>query len=384
MFAIQNLRKCNKSNKIISQMKIGILTYHRALNYGAFLQAYALKEFMESLGNSVEFINYESIEHAREYVFFNKSLLKRMSVRGQLSYIIKRLIGLPRMIKRVHRMRKLQKEFLGVRKKPFRTLDQIENKEYDCIIYGSDQIWRSSTANPNGQFDDIYWGKGFRGVKKVAYAPSMGVLHSDSKTKCYISKMIKNFNKISCREADLKILVESVSTSEVTQVVDPVFLFNQDFWESHCIKSYRVLPKTYILVYNLMQSSEVIQVANIYAKKYNCEIIEITGSVQPLKMGKNFIQTANAFEFISLIRDAKIIITSSFHAVAFSIIFRKDFYAIGMGKNAGRVSTLLNLAGIPNRLISDINEVSFDHVIYHENSLQEAIKSSKDFLCNAI
>ena len=124
-----------------------------------------------------------------------------------------------------------------------------------------------------------------------------------------------------------------------------------------------------------MQSSEVIQVANIYAKKYNCEIIEITGSVQPLKMGKNFIQTANAFEFISLIRDAKIIITSSFHAVAFSIIFRKDFYAIGMGKNA---------AGIPNRLISDINEVSFDHVIYHENSLQEAIKSSKDFLCNAI
>lgn len=95
------------------------------------------------------------------------------------------------------------------------------------------------------------------------------------------------------------------------------------------------------------------KVAEKLAEEKNCQLIELTGRVDALKYGKTYVQTANAFEFLSYIRNAESIVSTSFHGVAFSILFEKDFYALGMKNNSGRVASLLRQLDITHRLCED-------------------------------
>ena len=110
--------------------------------------------------------------------------------------------------------------------------------------------------------------------------------------------------------------------------------------------------------------------------------MEITGSVNPLKIGKKYLQTADAFEFISLIRNADFVVTSSFHGTAFSIIFEKQFYVIGLGKKAGRVESLLKIVGLENHLLESDNGYRKDKIDYNivKQLLFNHFEYSKNYL----
>lgn len=365
-------------------MKIGILTFHRAINYGAFLQALALKTYLTSLGCKVDIIDYWPEGHADAYRLFPNFVKKRPIIK-KMKFLLSLSLRYERAKKRRNKMQELIKKHFGLAEVPkYPTPESLINVSYDCIIYGSDQIWWNSTIPDYKGYDSVYWGEYIpKDIMKITYAPSMGVINLNEEIKNRIQKWLNNFEKLSVREIGLYESIKDLTDKNISVVLDPVFLLPTAEWERYCIPIKR---SKYILYYNLIPSKEADKMADIMAKKMHCDIIEITGLVHAFKFGKRYIQTADAIEFISLIKNASFVITSSFHGTAFSLIFKKQFYAIGMGKRSGRVESLLNQLGISERIITDMNVLPEKNIDYLEvnDKLQSSIVNSKKFLLEAI
>lgn len=361
-------------------MKIGILTFHRAINYGAFLQAFALKTHLTSLGHEVEIVDYWPEGHADSYRLLPRSWKKR-SLFGKVKFFISFILRYSRAKKRIEGMRRLVETYFGLPTVPcYQTVESLKNLSYDCIVYGSDQIWWKSTIPGYSGFDPVYWGEYFPdSIKKVAYAPSMGIIDLTDQDKEQIRKWLCNFKALSVRETGLYEAIHGLTDKEMPIVLDPVFLIPRKEWEKFC---YPVNRSKYILYYNLIPSEEADLLVKKLRKERNCDVLEITGSVNPLKIGKKYLQTADAFEFISMVRNADFVVTSSFHGTAFSIIFEKQFFVIGLGKKAGRVESLLSSLKIENRLIVETDDIINKDIDY--NYLRATLNSlaffSKEYL----
>ena len=174
--------------------------------------------------------------------------------------------------------------------------------------------------------------------------------------------------------------IKPLTEQKVSLVLDPIFLLSRDEWENHCIQ---LKKGKYILYYNLIPTEESKRLVIELSKIFGCKVLEITGDVKPFKIGKHCLQTINAIEFISLIRNAYFVVTSSFHGTAFSILLKKQFYAIGMGEKSGRVSSLLSMLDLDNRLLktcpvkTSIEMIDYDSVTEKLNRL---VIESKSFI----
>ena len=244
----------------------------------------------------------------------------------------------------------LQHQYFNIsRRIKYSSNSELFNLGLDCIIYGSDQIWwNSSIPNYNG-FDDVYFGGVVSPIiKRIAYAPSMGVMNVDKSNQQYLSRALKRFNSLSVREKELRDVLQPLIERPIEIVLDPVFLLDPKEWATFCtpLKT----TQKYVLFYNVIPSKVARKVAEKLAEEKHCQLIELTGRVETLKYGKTYVQTANAFEFLSYIKNAESVVSTSFHGVAFSILFEKDFYALGMKNNSGRVASLLEQLSISHRL----------------------------------
>jgi len=365
-------------------MRIGILTFHRAINYGAFLQAFALKTYVESLGHYVEIIDYWPKHHADPY-----SLLyipPKASLLGKIKSFVYAWVKLTRAARRKKAMTQLFLTHFGLGSDVhYSAPEGLRAVDYDCIIYGSDQIWSSSVISAYDGFDEVFWGEFVpEQVKKIAYAPSMGVIDISDDQKAQIKSLLKNFDSLSVRETMLKAEIGDLTDRDIPVVLDPVFLMEKSMWKQFC----RPVNKgRYILFYNLMQCRESDEVVARLSSKMDCKVIEITGRVEPLKFGKRYVQTASAFEFISYIKDAEFVVSTSFHGTAFSILFEKQFFSVGMQNNSGRVASLLGLLGIEDRLVIDesspLPQSSIDYSVTTSN-LDHIASESRSYLCEVL
>lgn len=367
-------------------MKIGILTFHRAINYGAFLQAYALKKFIESLGYDVSIIDYWPNEHSAAYNLFPPaSWWKVRPLWTNIKATIYTALCFHSMYERKIKMERLMRIYLNLPQRPlYKHKNELNKLSYDCIIYGSDQIWwKSSIPNYEG-FDDVYWGEHIsKDIKKIAYAPSMGIMELNAKDRNFIREKLPNFYALSARETSLSDIIKQLTFKTVDVVLDPVFLIPSKEWE-HLCKS--VNEDKYILYYNLIPSKEGQEQVDILCKHFGCRFIELTGRVNALKRGKRYQQTLDAIEFISLIKNATFIITSSFHGVAFSILFHKDFYTIGLKNQSGRAMSLLTLLGIQDRLLVTPATSAPKCIDYKtvDEKLEKMVNISKNFICSQL
>lgn len=365
-------------------MRIGILTFHRAINYGAFLQAFALKTYLTSLGHEVEIVDYWPEGHADCYRVLPQSWKKR-SLFGKVKFFISFILRYSRAKIRIEGMQRLVKQYFDLPPVPcYQTAESLKSLSYDCVVYGSDQIWWKSTIPGYSGFDPVYWGEYFPdSIKKVAYAPSMGIVDLTLQDKVQIRKWLCNFNALSVRETGLYEAIHGLTDKEMPIVLDPVFLIPRKEWEKFC---YPVNRSKYILYYNLIPSEEADLLVKKLSEERNCDVLEITGSVNPLKIGKQYLQTADAFEFISLIRNADFVVTSSFHGTAFSIIFEKQFFAIGLGRRSGRIESLLQITGLEDYLLESADEYRKEKMDFTtvKQVLFNRVNDSKSYLKRAI
>jgi hypothetical protein len=360
-------------------MKIGILTYHRSHNYGALLQAFALQTYLRGLVHETEVVDYWPNYHSQEYKlipYFNAK-----SFKGKIKSILLLFIGYPRILKRSRQYKKFIKKQFNLSDKPlYIKAKTMKEAEYDVVIYGSDQIWRKQNYPLFKGFDEIYFGSNpLFARKKVSYAASMGVINLKDEDRVFLKKMMNNFDVISVRESNLKKVLENVIGREISLALDPVFLLDKEKWQT--LIPERKIKEKYILLYQLVPSEESIKLTNKLQGNNGYKVIEIRGRVNSLLFGKRYMQTESPFEFLSLINNAEFVVSTSFHGAAFSLIFEKQFYAVGMGNNSGRILTLLSSLEIENRYLQKIEGVNIKETIDYINVNKKLIENRENSIC---
>lgn len=322
-------------------MRIGIITFHCAHNYGAMLQCFALQESLRSMGHDVFVIDYRPEVLTKGYVMH--------SVHHWLSpnplRLAKRLCTEPFKF----RMRELRwnafNNFMQQRLNLYSFNPSSNFKDFDLMLFGSDQIWNKHLTE--GIWDTTYLGQGFD-CPKASYAASMGAAKLDEESQKLLSTCLSGFKAVSVRETSLKIALQPLLSKEVKVVCDPVLLLSKDFWEAQCIPVTHEKP--YVLCYNLLMSKACRQQAEAIARERGWDVIEITREVFPFRSKKKCLQHLTPIEFISYFKEASFVVTSSFHGTAFSLLFRKNFYAIGMGTLSDRAASLLKKVGMEERM----------------------------------
>lgn len=329
--------------------KIGIITYHFALNYGAVLQCYALQDYLISNNINTTVINFISNEQYK-----NNSLSSKRD--GLRNYLIN-LALLPfynfRKIKK-HKYNYFLSNYLNctIKISDLKFLKKyLTENNYTGIICGSDQVWNPYIRD----FNIAFFLPEIKIQNKITYAASIGKIESKDLIK--YKNYMEDFNYISMRENRGKVIVQNlVKDKEIVQVLDPVFLLKKEKWEEFTKNSvFKPKKKNYLLFYvvNKNYFSLCYKHAKKVAKSLNLDILILNASYSINSFRKNTIHDAGPIDFVKLIANAKFIITDSFHGTVFSIIFEKQFFTFEpmMNNLDTRKTDLLNKLSLQSRII---------------------------------
>lgn len=329
-------------------MKIGVVTFHRAWNYGAKLQAYALQKRLNDKHDAT-ILDYRCKRIERQYYSRSSGIF------APLKTCAKWMLRYPVM--RVHYLReakykKFDREYLPTNGKVY-TSDTVEtaNADFDAFVAGSDQIWNTDITDK----DMNYFLAFAPSHKRFSYAASFGGKQFDSQERREIASYLENFQSILVRENSGKGFVDSLKISpRIDMVSDPVFLLSQEEW----IADFGLTEKRkekYILVYLVARERNLLALAETEAKKLGCKLYYINwdGSI-PCPSGMKNIGGIGPVEFLQYIYNAEMVLTTSFHAMAFSLIFNKPFYyelATQKRNNNSRLLDLAEFFGVSGREI---------------------------------
>lgn len=336
-------------------MKVGILTFHNAYNYGALLQTYATQEVLRSMGLDVEVIDYRnrSIKNAYRYAYINKEWLLHCPKRKFWklpSYIYYGWKGTQRILA----FRRFSQLHLSVSVQHYEQGFYTEINGYDAILFGSDQIWNRKFTDG---LDDIYWGnfKTDKNTAKILWAVSMNYMEVNAVEKEYISKSIKNFTAFSVREEELRLFLNRFTSEHVSLLIDPTLILSKESWEKLV---HPVQFKHYILVYALGAEPESVKKAQELSQATGKKIVVLSLHKKHYK-GCTTIFTAGPNEFLSLICHADFIISTSFHGTVFSTIFEKNFVSlIPHSETNTRIKNYLLQIDLESRIIDELTDIS--------------------------
>ena len=323
-------------------MKIGILTFHYAYNYGAILQSYALQTYLESCGCKVFFINYRNRQILKDYILFD---IRRFIMRNPITFV-KRIVHELRYYQIRKQRAKAFEAFIGTH---FRLSDisEINSNPFDLIIVGSDQVWN---YNLTGGFDNFYWGEVEKPkITKIAsYAASM----QDSWPSCFdmkIGTLLGNFDYLSVREKKLAKKLQKLLPSKVIHtVVDPTLLLSKEEWDNIAQKPNISSP--YLLLYQVDVNNTAELLAKKIAEERNLIVIKLYAQMD--KPHTSNVACSSPADFVGLFKYAGFVVCSSFHGTVFSIIYGKSFYSIKVKGKSSRVESLLSTFELEDRLIN--------------------------------
>lgn len=371
-------------------MKIGIITFHRAVNYGSVLQAYALSRFLRGeIGeDNVEVIDYQNRAQKKIYRLFEcpkniKSVLRDI-------HTLANIFALRRKYKKFEEFAICK---LGLTAKKYGESDigvlSNDSRKYTHLISGSDQIWNLKCAD----FDENYFLAFNDNAKKIAYAPSLGRLDFTNAEKELIRQDIKNYDALSVRETISAVYLGELCGRDVECVLDPVFLLPESCWNE-----ISVMPPSrgkYILCYFIGDVAGMRSFAKRLARETGLAAIVIIKNLRDVFSGFEKRFDAGPQDFLGLISNAEYVVTDSFHAVSFSLIYHRKFWAFSHTESAGergswtRIPNLLNIAGLQNRILNARNcdsvniyeSIDFKKV---DSNLVPHIEKSKSFLKKAL
>lgn len=328
-------------------MKICTITCHNVNNFGASLQATALCEYLCRLGHDVRVINYIPI---RPSVQVYRSRLRTILESPIIRPITRRIDRY-----RYNRSRDRRRRFASYLStlpatSRYNTLAQLRDNPpiADLYIAGSDQIWNPRL--PNGNDPAFYLDFGPDTVRRASYAASFASNQLPADSIHNIQHLLARLDHISVRESSgLKILSSLGYTG--LQVVDPVFLLPRSYWDTAADRSEIHHNGNYILLYAFDAGPLIMDTARRLSKKMRLPVISISPySVKGVK--KNYCN-AGPLEFLWLVRGASVVLTESFHALAFATIFHVPFFAFRRQENLNaRLTDFLSSLGLSQRLIS--------------------------------
>ena len=336
--------------------KIGVMTFHRAINYGALMQGYALVEKLKDCGANSSMIYYKCpfIENAYRLTWG----LNKKTITGYTTWIK----SIPDQIRKKKRFRKFMKKHLTLSKGYNKDNISKCEKEFDGFVTGSDQVWNMQVCGNDKNYM-LDFSKD--NSKKYSYAASIGgyVLSEDE------IEIAKSFNKISMREKSASDYIANATGKEVHTDLDPTLLLTKEQWERVICKK-RVIKKPYIFIYSVHPQNRMVEYAYKLAKEKGLEIYHLHNRVKKDLKEDNvhLIFDSSPEQFLSLIHDAEYVITNSFHGTVFSIIFQKQFLSELETKGGfnNRVWELLCKLEIKRRILDRVPGINDGIVIDEE------------------
>ena len=283
-------------------MKIDILTFHSARNYGAVLQCFALQEHLKQNGHEVYVIDY------RPY-YLNNDKHKRLK-RNPLYYCIKTII-----YKGNYKRLNPFKSFIQNKLNTYPTT-KLDKQSFKAFICGSDQIWNFKICG--NTYDNMYFAvfPEAKNAIKVSYGASMGSTQMTEEQKDLFHSLIKNFDAISVREENIKNFIYNEFGISSTLVLDPTLLVDYRVFDKIAIPPKR--RRKYVLVYEIQHVEGLIEIAQKIAGEISAEVIQLNGRFSTyFKIGVKNIQGRTPEEFIGYFKEAAFVVTTSFHGTAF-------------------------------------------------------------------
>lgn len=351
-------------------MKIGILTFYLADNYGALFQALASKYYLETMGHEVYIIN-----HLNRTKIHTNYFLKSSSRLNNLKFFVKQMIRYPFLRKKYKLFSNFVEEYLT----PYNGKWKYEPNDFDCFYVGSDQIWNPLYEN---EYIPVFFCQfpGANNKRCISYSASMGINYIPQDLYSTLILYLKKFVAISVREETAKRLISPLVDIPVEVTIDPTFLLTKEQWLNLFPFSKQKKLEPYIVSFEVRHSELTDKLANIISQHYGYKIIKISPVIN--LNDKKTYRTLNPSDFISTIANAKFVITTSFHGTAFSLICRVPFYSIETNANDNRIKDLLSSCDANDRMINSIpkeinNQLDWDTI---SQKLNIYINKSKRYL----
>jgi len=357
-------------------MVIRTITCHHAYNHGAMLQAYALVKYLISQGNDVSVIDYRPCYMPGYKVDFDR-VPKKYDYLG--------LRQLYRCLKRPYRQLEQSRhdsfelffnKYIPVTSTIYYSIDDLRKNPPDADLYiaGSDQIW--NTIFNNGNDPAFYLSFGCP-KRRVSYAASFATSELKEGTQTFVQDQLKNFDSISVREQSGLEILDELGYHGIV-VVDPIFLLDANQWDE--LISHEITQgDDYILAYDFeLRNGPIGSISKRLAALMDCKIY----SVSPFKhryVDKSFA-TCTPDIFVSLIKNARCVVSNSFHGTAFSMLYGRNFFVVNRkdGLNI-RMKDLLSRYNLNDRLVSlDVSDESLIKNVDY-NSVCRSLKSDVDF-----
>lgn len=342
--------------------KIAVITYCEWNSYGSILQAYGLKKTLEGLGCE------ETI-----YKTFQMESPVHKRVKKNIKSIAGYVLSLPKL-KKLNRVYQrnfgfIQSNFHIVYYKGYEAL-RSSIPACDGYLAGSDQVW-----NPEAPQKEMFLDFDTYGKKRLSYAASFGVSSIKDEHRAYITERLQCFDAISVREPSMVPVIQKLHPQLSPQVhIDPVFLLSRDAWRSLSAKR-EGIPSRYILVYALYWNSEINRDVMRLSKEQNLPVISVQLRKRQIYSDKKLLD-CDIREFLWLIDHAAYVITSSFHGLAFSLIFQKKFSAVINPQAPDRLTDLLALFSLENRAIRELSpDMQIDYPMVERKIAEEKDRS---------
>ena len=367
-------------------MKIDVITFSRAKNYGGILQAYALYHQLETMGHDVEFIDY-IIEgsNVQDRSLFVKQMTSKSRIWG-MNVITRWLWGLfyySKIKADYMTFSNFIEERVRFSKKYYSEMElKTDPPIADLYITGSDQVWNSwGSQSPTGrEFDLPFYLSFIKNKRKISYASSFGRSQLSEKHYKVVKKYLTDYEALSVREVEgQQILAKAGIESSV--VVDPTILCNPKMWKN--MTSRQPVEGNYTLVYQVRYDERIAELAKCVTNGKKQDLITICMTQQEKhKIKGKVLMTPKVEEWLSLIKNADLIITDSFHATVFSLLFHKPFLVNSATRKgmSGRITHLLKMLDLSEYEMTDFdienaekiisNPIEWDRVDYRMEQLR--------------
>lgn len=321
--------------------RVGICTlYYQNRNYGANLQAYALQSVIAKMGNEAMLIPYYSGTKLRRILAGIKHSLTKKdriyeSIRDRNAAIDCFNSEIPH-----------SKCFYS------NTIDNA-NKDFDCFIAGSDQVWNPDWIN---RYMSLEFTK--KDKLTASYAASTGMVTLNGEQKARLRSAMEHTSYISIREKESIPALQELTEKEIDYVLDPTMLLTKEEWDEVCTG--RIVEENYIFCYFLRGNANLRKVAKEYAQKKNLKVVTLpylNSSYRQVDDGFGDVQlySISPKDFLSLIKYASFVLTDSFHAAVFSHIYERAFAVAGNRESqmGCRMQSLAELFGTEMRYFQD-------------------------------
>lgn len=326
-----------------------IFTYHRPYNYGAVLQSLASLNAFDSMGIRIKIVDYRDprIEYERHYIktpvnFSPYEIKKAIRAIYLLPVEVKRHLAFDLFERKNYKLTSACK-----------SLEDIEKvcADADFLISGSDLIWNWELNKvPSPVFFLQFFLK--KKVSRISYASSMGSRYIPDDLVQTYKKYLESYNKISVREESCKSILEKLTDKEIQVVLDPVLLFDHEYWNRY--RESIKLPEKYICVYDVEYNPELDNIV-----KYVHSILKIPvvhfGYRKRYVNNEKFMYTVGPGKFLDILSHSQIVITNSFHGVAFSIIYNRNLWCVPHSTRGARMIDLMNKLGMDDRIVYNLN-----------------------------